>query len=252
MIRLRYRLLPHLYTAFYQHAREGLPVVRPLVLAFQADSASRGVDDEFLFGDHLLVAPVVQAGQDRREVYLPPGTWYRYPTDERLEGGRRVTASAPRVNAWGRDDTLFVRGVPLYVEAGAVIPMGPVMQYVGERAVDTLDLEAYDGGAAVSELYEDEGEGYGYTRGASRLTTFRTRATADALEIGVTSAGAWSGAASVFRLKVHGLAAAPRAVTVDGAPVAASFDAGTRLLTFTLQPGTFGGTPATGTVRISR
>ena len=252
MIRLRYRLLPHLYTAFWQHARDGRPVARPLVFAYQSDPAVLGVDDEFLFGDHLLVAPVVREGQDAREVYLPRGTWYRYPTDERYEGGRRVTASAPRVNAWGRDDSLFVRGVPLFVEAGAVIPMGPAMQYVGERPADTLDLEVYDGGSAVSELYEDEGEGYGYARGASRLTTFTTRGGDDALEIGITTAGTFPGAASVFRVRVHGLAAAPRAVTVGGAPAEAAFDARVRVLTFTLRPDRFAGSPAGATVRVVR
>ncbi len=252
MIRLRYRLLPQLYTAFRQHARDGRPVARPLVYAYQDDPAVLGIDDEFLFGDHLLVAPVVRQGQDAREVYLPRGAWFRWPTGERYEGGRRVTVSAPRVDAWGRDDSLFVRGVPLFAEAGAVIPTGPVMQYVGERASDTLDLEVFDGGSAVSELYEDEGEGWGYTRGASRLTTFRTRSDAAALEIGITAEGTFAGAAAVFRVRVHGRAAAPRAVTAGGASVPSAFDDRARVLSFTLRPASWAATPAGATVRIER
>jgi alpha-glucosidase len=237
MIRLRYRLLPHLYTAFFQHARDGRPVDRPLVFAYQTDSTSWGVDDEFLFGDHLLVAPVVRQGQDQREVYLPAGTWYRFHSDERYAGGRRVTVSAPRVDGWARDDSVFVRGVPLFVEAGSVLPMGPVLRYVGERAVDTLDLHVYDGGSATSELYEDAGDGYGYTRGESRLTTFTTESSADALAIAASAAGRWAGAASVFRVVVHGLATAPRSVTVDGAAASPAFDARTRVLTFVVDAG---------------
>jgi alpha-glucosidase len=237
MLRLRYRLLPHLYTAFFQHARDGSPVDRPLVFAYQTDSTSWGVDDEFLFGDHLLVAPVVRQGQDQREVYLPAGTWYRFHSDERYVGGRHLTVSAPRVDGWARDDSVFVRGVPLFVEAGAVLPMGPVLQYVGERAVDTLDLHVYDGGSLASELYEDAGDGYGYTRGESRLTTFTTRSAGDALSIGVGSVGHYAGAASVFRVVVHGLAASPRSVTVDGVAVSPAFDGRKRILTFMVGAG---------------
>ena len=91
MIRLRYRLLPQLYTAFYQHARDGRPVARPLVYEFQGDTAVYGINDEFTFGDHLLVAPVMRQGQDTRPVYLPAGRWYRYPFDSVYDGGRTLT-----------------------------------------------------------------------------------------------------------------------------------------------------------------
>lgn len=237
MLRLRYRLLPHLYTAFFQHARDGSPVARPLVFAYPTDSSTWGADDEFLFGDHLLVAPVVRQGQDQREVYLPVGTWYRFHSDERQAGGRRVVASAPRVDAWARDDSLFVRGVPLFVEAGAVLPMGPTLRHVEERPVDTLDLHVYDGGSLTSELYEDAGQGYGYTRGESRLTTFTTQSSGDALTIAASTTGRWAGAASAFRVIVHGLEAAPRSVTADGAAVSPAFDGRKRLLTFTVGAG---------------
>ncbi len=232
MIRLRYRLLPQLYTAFYEHGRDGRPVARPLVWEFQADTAVYRIDDEFTFGDHLLVAPVIQQGQDMRSVYLPGGRWYRYPFDSVYDGGRTYTVSAPRVDPWARDDSNFVRGVPLFVQAGAVIPMQAVLQYVGQRHLDTLELHVWDGGAQTSLLYEDAGQGFAYQQGQYRLSTFRTTADAATLRFAVEQTGRWDGAASVFHVVIHGLAGAPKTVTVDGKGVQAAWDAGHRVASF--------------------
>ena len=235
-IDLRYRLLPQLYTAFYEHGQDGAPIARPLVYAFQSDPNVTGIDDEFLFGDHLLVAPVLREGQDARSVYLPAGRWYRYPFDSVYDGGRRVMVSAPRVDPWARDDSVFVKSIPIFVQAGAVIPMQAVEQYVGQRRMDTLDLNVWDGGSQTSELYEDAGEGYAYRQGAYRLTTFTTRAGAAALEIALAAQGAWDGAASHFHVVVHELAKAPGAVTVDGRAVPYQFDAPSRTAVFDIRP----------------
>jgi alpha-glucosidase len=232
MIRLRYRLLPHLYTAFYRHTQDGSPVVRPLLWDHQGDTTTYGVNDEFTFGDHLLVAPVTREGRDARTVYLPAGRWYRYSSDQAFEGGRTITVSAPRVNPNARDDSDFVRGVPLFVEAGAVIPMQAVEQYVGERRMDTLDLHVWDGGSVTSELYEDAGEGFAYRQGAFRLTTFRTTSDGAGLGIALAQTGRYEGAATVFSVVVHGLAGAPKAVTVDGRVVQAGYDGVRKLVAF--------------------
>lgn len=232
IIRLRYRLLPQLYTAFYEHTRTGSPVVRPLFWNWQGDTATYGVNDEFTFGDHLLVAPVTRRGVDERAVYLPAGRWYRFPSDRPFQGGRTVTVRAPRVDPGRRDQSGFVRGVPLFVQAGAVIPTQAVEQYVGQRHMDTLDLHVWDGGSATSELYEDAGEGFGYRHGAYRLTTFRTTADAASLRLALEQTGRYDGAAGVFEVVVHGLARAPRAVTVDGRPAQAAWDAARKLATF--------------------
>lgn len=239
MIRLRYRLLPHLYTAFFQAARNGSPVARPLVYTYQEDTATYAVNDEFLFGDHLLVAPVAREGVDSRPVYLPAGRWYRFGTDEGVEGGRTVAASAPRVHPAAREDTSFVGGIPLFVQGGAVIPMQAVEQYVGERHMDTLELHVWDTDAATpvpSELYEDAGEGFAYQQGAYRLTTFLTRAAGPALEIAVTAKGTYDGAASDFRVVVHGLSRTPASVTVDGRAVQYHFDTAGKTVVFDVRP----------------
>ena len=245
MIELRYRLLPQLYTAFYQQTRTGSPVARPLVWQFQGDTNVYRINDEFTFGDHLLVAPVIREGADTRSVYLPAGRWYRYPFDSVYEGGRRYTVSAPRVDPWARDDSNFVRGVPMFVQAGAVIPMQAVEQYVGQRHLDTLDLNVWDGGSRTSELYEDAGEGFDYRHGAFRLTTFRTTSDPASLDLALSRTGDYSGAASGFRVVVHGLVAAPASVTADGRTVQASWDAVHRLAVLDV--------PATaGDIRIQR
>jgi alpha-glucosidase len=235
-IQLRYRLLPQLYTAFYEHTRDGSPIARPLVFAYQGDTAVYRIDDEFLFGDHLLVAPVLREGQDVRSVYLPAGRWYRYPFDSVYQGGRRVTVSAPRVDPWARDDSVFVKSIPLFVQAGAVIPMQAVEQYVGERRMDTLELHVWDGGSLTSVLYEDAGDGFAYQQGAYRLTTFATRADGAALDIAMTGTGAYDQAASDFRVVVHGLAKAPASVTVDGAAAQVRFDPRAKVAVFDIHP----------------
>lgn len=232
MIELRYRLLPQLYTAFYEHGRDGRPVARPLVWEFQADTAVYHLNDEFTFGDHLLVAPVIRQGQDTRPVYLPAGRWYRYPFDSVYDGGRTYTVSAPRVDPWARDDSVFVRGVPMFVQAGAVIPMQAVLQYVGQRHLDTLELNVWDGGSQTSLLYEDAGQGFAYQQGQYRLSTFRTTADATTLRLAVEQTGRWDGAASVFHVVVHGLTQAPKGVTVDGHGVEDRWDSVHRLVTF--------------------
>jgi alpha-glucosidase len=237
IIELRYRLLPVLYTAFFQHARDGRPVVRPLLWEVPHDTTALAVDDEFVLGDHLLVAPVTLPGAGERTLYLPPGRWYRWHSDEAYGGGRWVTVPAPAVNPADRDDANGVRGIPVFVRAGAVLPLAAVRQYVGEPAADTITLHVYDGGAGESELYEDDGAGYGYARGDYRLLRFRTATADSALRLRVTLEGRAARGVPRFPVVVHGLARAPRQVTTDGAATPFEFDPAARLLAFDLVPG---------------
>ena len=110
-IELRYRLLPYLYASFVRAAETGAPVQRPLVFDFQRDAAVRDIDDEYLLGPDLLVAPVLEPGATARQVYLPAGDWYDWHTGERHAGGRWVVAPTP------------MERIPLYARAGAVVPM---------------------------------------------------------------------------------------------------------------------------------
>ncbi|MBC7227570.1 MAG: glycoside hydrolase family 31 protein [Thermoflexales bacterium] len=162
-IQLRYQLLPYLYTALWQCAQRGVPIVRPLLWASQDDPTTHTLDDEFLCGDALLVAPVLEEGATRRRVYLPAGRWYDFWTDDVLEGPGWIEAEAP------------LERIPVFVRAGAAVPMGPEMDYVGQRPTDPLTLHLYppaEGQEGVSFLYEDDGETIAYQRGEYLLHRF--------------------------------------------------------------------------------
>ena len=140
-LELRYRLLPHLWSESRDAVAAGLPLVRPLLLADPDDPVAWQVDDQFLLGRHLLVAPVLEQGATRRRVYLPAGRWFDWWSGRCLDGGRFVTVDAP------------LDVVPLFVAEGAMIPLGPVQQHVDETPCDPLTLHLYgpnaDGDAAV-------------------------------------------------------------------------------------------------------
>ena len=159
-IELRYRLLPYLYTAAWQAAENGLPIVRPLALAFPGDRRVASLEDQFLCGDALLVAPVLEQGSEARGVYLPAGGWYDFWTGKHIEGPVDLPVRAP------------LDALPLYVRAGSVVPMGPVMQHSEEFVPEKLELHVF-AGDGESSLYEDDGLTHAYRNGELRLTQFR-------------------------------------------------------------------------------
>jgi alpha-glucosidase len=154
-IQLRYRLLAYLYSVVALCREFGYPVVRPLFTLEPQNQALRSVDDSFLVGDALLVAPVMQPGAIEREVYLPKGQWYDFWTNEAMFGGRKHTVPAP------------LERLPLFVRAGSCLPLNPEMQYVGERSLDELVLRVYPG-KGETVLYEDSGDGLDYLEGDYR------------------------------------------------------------------------------------
>jgi len=206
----RYRLLPYLYTALWQCSETGVPMARPLVLAFQDDPATHGLDDQFLCGDHLLVAPVVEEGAIRRAVYLPAGTWYDVWSDKRLRGPAHVEVEAP------------LERIPVFARAGAVMPTGPPMAYVGQRPVDPLTLHVYPpaaGHEARSILYEDDGRTYAYREGDFLLTRFTLSAEGaplTRLRLRRKVEGRYEPDREVLRVVVHGVERPPRAAHFDG------------------------------------
>jgi alpha-glucosidase len=163
-LELRYRMLPYLYAAFAQAARDGGPITRPLIYAWPEDTHLATLEDEFLLGEALLVAPVLDEGRIRRLVTFPKGTWVDWQTGERFAGPARVEVDAPL-------DTL-----PIYARVGTIVPQGPVMQYVGELAEEPVTLRCFLGSApdarASGALYEDDGVSPEYQHGAWRWTRF--------------------------------------------------------------------------------
>jgi alpha-glucosidase len=145
-LNLRYRLLPYLYTAAWQASQTGVPIIRALSFEYPNDPHTYSIDDQFLCGDALLIAPVVTQGAVSRDVYLPEGEWINFWTHERHPGMQTITVDAP------------LNRLPLLVRAGSVIPMWPVQQYIGEEPVDVLTLCVYRAaGEHTSILYEDDG-----------------------------------------------------------------------------------------------
>lgn len=155
----RYRLLPYLYTAFRDAAETGLPMQRPLVLTHEDDAETAHLDDQFMFGPALLVAPMLKPGATHRMVYFPAGRWLAFHTQQAFTGpGYQVVAA-------GRDE------IPVFAREGALVPLGPVLQHTGEPH-ETLTLEVFRGPHLAGTFYDDDGETLGYTRGEYNLWQF--------------------------------------------------------------------------------
>jgi alpha-D-xyloside xylohydrolase len=156
---LRYRLMPYIYTTASDTYYSAGTIMRGLVMDFPDDDAVKDVKDQYLFGRAIMVAPVTVYGARERSVYMPKGaSWYDFHTGAVYQGGTHVTMKAP-----------FER-MPLLVRAGAIVPMGPVMQYVDEHPDAPITLRVYTGADGRFTLYEDDGVSNGYTRGeASRI-----------------------------------------------------------------------------------
>ena len=153
-LELRYQLMPYIYSAVKETCETGLPMMRALWLHFPDDAQAVARGDEYLFGKDLLVAPVVEKGATSRPVYLPRGTWYDFWTHEKHEGGREIRRNVD------------LGTTPVYVRAGAVVPMGPLKQYTAEQADGPLTLTAYPGANGLCFLYEDDGNTFEFRRGS--------------------------------------------------------------------------------------
>jgi alpha-glucosidase len=159
-IELRYKLLPYLYSVFHEHTQTGAPVMRPLWFEYPKDVRTYLIEDEYLVGHEILVAPVLSEGEVRRSVYFPKGDeWVDWWTGERHQGGSEAEIIAP------------VDRLPLFARAGAAIPVQPVVQHTGEMTRAPVTVLVVPGTDNASEFYEDAGEGYDYQRGAFSMTT---------------------------------------------------------------------------------
>ena len=206
MIRLRYRFIPYLYSTAWQVTSANESYLRPLFSDFAADRRVWDVADEFMFGHSILAAPVVEAqytqeriiredamtGWDKKEVkpesenttvnwsetktaskYLPKGVlWYDFWTNKTYKGGQTVTLQTS------------LDRVPMFVRAGSILPLGPEMQYVGEKAWDHLEIRIYPGADGSFTLYEDEGDNYNYEKGVYATIPFSWNDKTSSLTVG--------------------------------------------------------------------
>ena len=159
-IELRYQLLPYFYTLFWEASTTGAPILRPLLYHYPNDVQTYHLHDQVLLGEAILAAPIVRPGVDYRAVYLPEGTWYDWWTGDRYTGPAPILTTAP------------LERLPLYVKAGAIIPMQPVIQHTDERPIDELRLRTWPGTGEFT-LYEDDGHSFAYRDGAWATTTYR-------------------------------------------------------------------------------
>jgi alpha-glucosidase len=161
-IELRYRLLPYLYTLFWETSNTGAPILRPLLYDYPNDPKTYTLHDQVMLGPSLMAAPVYRPGVEHRAVYLPAGVWYDWWTGDRFSGSTCILAHAP------------LERMPLYVRAGAIVPLYPVMQYVDEVPVEELTLKVYPGDGEWT-LYEDDGHTFNYRSGEWAITTYQVR-----------------------------------------------------------------------------
>ena len=236
-IRLRYRLIPYLYSTAWQVTSNNDSYMRPLFADFASDKKVWNMTDEFMFGRSILACPIVNpqyteekiirtnemTGWDRQEVrsegvksdkldftqtktatkYLPKGTtWYDFWTGKAYKGGQNVTLQ-----------TSFDR-VPMFVRAGSILPLGPEMQYVGEKSWDNLEVRVYPGANGSFTLYEDEGDSYHYEKGVYSTIPFSWNDKSRTLTIG-NRQGSFPGMLQQRQFTV---------VTPDGASTTVSYD----------------------------
>ncbi|MBC1376823.1 glycoside hydrolase family 31 protein, partial [Listeria sp. FSL L7-1699] len=158
-IEMRYTFLPYIYTEFQKTAEDGLPIVRPLYMEFKEERDLIQVNDQFMLGENILVAPIVREGQVKRLVRLPKGTWFNYWTKEQVEGGDYIIADAP------------IDVMPIYIKAGTILPLGTSVQNTKET--QDLALEIYlDNDEASGYVYNDDGKSYQYESGKISKTAF--------------------------------------------------------------------------------
>jgi len=179
-IELRYQLLPYLYSLFWEASTTGAPILRPLLYHYPNDPQTYALHDQVLLGASLMAAPVYRPGVKYRVVYLPEGTWYDWWTQERYQGGTHILAHAP------------LERMPLYVKAGGIIPLQPVMQYVDEQPITQLTLKVAPGNGEWT-LYEDDGHSFAYQAGAWSTTTYRVRQTGNDVRVDIAAqTGNWT------------------------------------------------------------
>lgn len=213
VIELRYKLLHYLYTAFWKYVENGTPILRPLSFDYQQDRDAVLRNDEFMFGDNILVSPVLDEGAESVETFFPEGEWYDFRTNEVFVGPQTHIIDAP------------IEEIPFFVKAGTVLPLREVMQHIGEREQSILKLNIYHGGQETgSQFYEDSGEGYGYESGSYRKTTFLTKPVEEGLKITAIREGDYIPEYNTVQLRLIGLPFKPSAILVDGKEIEYTID----------------------------
>ncbi len=179
--KLRYRLMPYIYSLAWKVTDQDYTIQRPLVMDWRTDQNTWNIGDQFMFGPAIMVSPVLKANATHRNVYLPDSpAWYDFWTGAEIKGGKEIEADAP------------LDRLPLYVRAGSILPLGPEIEYASENPGGPIELRIYRGADGSFDLYEDSGDTYDYQKGMHSIIPIRWDDKAGTLTIG-TRIGSFPG-----------------------------------------------------------
>ena len=190
---LRYSLIPYIYSTAYENHTTGMPLMRALVIAYQDDPNVYEITDQYLFGDSMLICPVITKGAKTRTVYLPEGNWTNYWTGEQFEGKQYLNVLCP------------IEEMPIFIKGGAIIPTQEVVQYVGEKDIETITLDIYPDGKSSFTMYDDDGKSLDYQKGKYALTSIEVNAEDDQVEVTIQPAeGNYKLGDRTYQIRLHG------------------------------------------------
>ena len=206
--RLRYRLMPYIYTLGADTYFDDGTIMRGLVMDFAADKRAWDVADEYMFGPAFLVAPVTEYKARSRRVYLPNGaSWYDFYSGRSIRGGQSIDAAAP------------YERMPLFVRAGSIVPIGPAIQHTGNNSHSPVTLNVYTGANGSFSLYEDDGTSRQYLHGQYSRIPLKWNERARTLTIGAREGNGYSGMAGQRVINIRWMGpGSPRALDFDGKP----------------------------------
>jgi alpha-D-xyloside xylohydrolase len=170
--RLRYRMLPYIYSLAWKTTSESYTPMRPLVMDFRTDSRAQDIGDQFMYGPAFLVNPVTEPAAATRQVYLPEAKWYDFWTGSTIEGGRMINAITP------------LDRLPVYVRSGSIVPLGPDQEWSTEKPADPIEVRIYAGADGDFTIYEDENDTYNYEKGVYATIPLHWNDTSRTLTIG--------------------------------------------------------------------
>jgi alpha-glucosidase len=219
---LRYQLLPYFYDALVHAHRTGFPIMRALCLEYPKDPKVYDIQYEFLLGDSLLVAPVLDEGVKMWDLYLPQGEWVDFWTEEVFQGGKSISRPTP------------LDIIPLYVRKGAIIPMSLIREFVTRIREDQITLEIFPGPWTTYTHWEDDGWSKNFTDGTYNQYELEQETTEDLITVHISPKSTqFSSDKRVLTLNIHLLAAEPKKITLNKKKLPIKWDIKKKILTIT-------------------
>ncbi len=223
-IQLRYQLLPYHYTAFHQYSQEGKPMLRPLVFFDHTDPQTWYRQDEFLFGDHILVCPVLEPNRQNRRMYIPRGSWYHLYSDQLFDGGKEQLIETP------------LDEIPTFIQAGAIIPRTAVQQNTAAQKGQPIELHIYRGEETmISKLYEDQGDGYAHTQGMHATKSFTVIPSEEKYRITQYKEGRMPSEYNQYTMVFHGFEKLPKSVELNSEEFEADIEQNEKTFSFKVE-----------------